>query len=95
MGVRSIALAHFIAFTLAGVEQGSVSLLPNSRDTIRIRPATDWLLCPRGTPSVEKDHNQAQLFRNQDDNSTGKNTCQASNALAVRLRRIYTFSPYR
>jgi len=28
---------------------------------------------------------QPGLFKNQYDNSTGKNTCQASNALAVRL----------
>jgi hypothetical protein len=35
--------------------------------------------------SVKKVHNQGRPFENQDDNSTGKNTCQASNALVVRL----------
>ena len=34
---------------------------------------------------MKKDHNQGRPFKNQDDNSTVKNTCEASNALAVRL----------
>ena len=34
---------------------------------------------------MKKDHNQGRSFKNQDDHSTGKNTCQASIALAVRL----------
>jgi len=34
---------------------------------------------------VKKDHNQGRPFKNQDDNSTGKNTCQANSALTVRL----------
>jgi len=34
---------------------------------------------------VKKDYNWGRPFKNQDDNSTGKNTCQASIALAVRL----------
>ena len=33
----------------------------------------------------ERDDNQGRPFKNEDDNSTGKNTCQASKALAVRL----------
>jgi hypothetical protein len=48
-----------------------------------IRPATNQVLCPQNT-ECEKGP-QPGLFKNQDDNSTGKNTCQASNALAVRL----------
>jgi hypothetical protein len=42
-------------------------------------------IMPPGIPDVKKDHNQDCPFKNQDDNSTGKNTCQASSALAVRL----------
>jgi len=61
----------------------------NSRDYAPIR-----YYAPR-MPIVKKDHNQGRPFKNQDDNSTGKNTCHASTALAVRLRIIYTFSPYR
>jgi len=34
---------------------------------------------------VKKDHNQRRPFKNQADNSTGQKTCQASNALALRL----------
>jgi hypothetical protein len=36
-------------------------------------------------PGVKEDRNRGRPFKNQDDGSTGKNTCQASNALAVRL----------
>jgi len=38
-----------------------------------------------GIPGVKKDHNGGCPFKNQDDNSTGKNACKANSALAVRL----------
>jgi hypothetical protein len=69
-------------------------LLPGSADSRRavlVGPARNQVLCSQNR-GCEKDH-QWHLFLNQDDNNTGKNTCQASSALAVRLRRIYTFSP--
>jgi hypothetical protein len=55
-----------------------------SRDTMPIRPATNQVSYPRNT-RCEKVHNQGRPFKNQYDNSTGENTCQASITLAVRL----------
>jgi hypothetical protein len=47
----------------------------------------------QGEGQVHVSHLWRCPFGRQDDSSTGKNTCQASSALAVRLSIMYTFSP--
>lgn len=41
-------------------------------------------MAPR-IPDVKKGYNQRHPFKNEGDNSTRKNTCRVSSALAVRL----------